>query len=368
MDTRHSDHIPNDVSSWATGLLLSLVVLFATTPGATRASETAIDSLNAEAYRLFHERDFGEAGKAARLAHALCDSGVDLRSAGIASANLAALLTLDARFDQAQSLQREADAIFARAGLKEQRGRLHVACAVTSFLSARRYSDDEPEQAIEDLRRAAALLDTGDLRMRIVTAEIMARSNRPERFSSGYTELARLVALCKQKGLSGSASVCARHLAVMEGVSGGHRAALKYNAVAHKVEQAQGHDLEAADALRNIALAQRKLEKYAASEESLHQSLALASKLHNKRMQFVVLNDLALLLTEAGRGQAAQLMDVRADSMLRSLAADLQSGALEDNILFDFHGLVRQRYANLLPYGTDLFEGFCDQLALNPAE
>ena len=54
--------------------------------------------------------------------------------------------------------------------------------------------------------------------------------------------------------------------------------------------------------------------------------------------------------------------------MLRSLAADLQSGALEDNILFDFHGLVRQRYANLLPYGTDLFEGFCDQLALNPAE
>jgi tetratricopeptide (TPR) repeat protein len=368
LDTPHSDHIPRNGSGWATGLLLSLVVLLATTPGVTLASETAIDSLNAEAYRLFHERDFGKADKAARLAHSLCCPDSDLRSAGIASANLAALLTLNARFDQAQSLQREADALFARAGLKERRGRLQVARAVTSFLLARRYSADEPNEALSDLHRATALLDTNDLGLCIVTAEIMARSNRPERFQSGYADLVRLVALCRQKGISGSASVCARHLAVMEGVSGGHRAALKYNRMAYEAEQAQGHELEAADALRNIGLAQRKLEEYTASEESLHQALGLATKLHDKRMQFVVLNDLALLLTEAGRGQAAQLMDVRADSMLRSIAADLQSGTLEDNILFDFHGLVRQRYANLLPYGTDLFEGFCEQLALNPAE
>ena len=52
---------------------------------------------------------------------------------------------------------------------------------------------------------------------------------------------------------------------------------------------------------------------------------------------------------------------------MRSIAEDLISCTVVDNVLFDFHGLLRLRYANLLPYDADMFEGFYDQLILDPS-
>ena len=163
-------------------------------------------------------------------------------------------------------------------------------------------------------------------------------------------------------------SVCASHLAVMEGTSGGHRAALDYCAKVCEIEREQQDELRVCAALLNIGLAHKKLSNYAASEDAYTEALDVARRVGDRRMQFLGRNDLAQLLSEAGRPDASRRMNAGADSMLRSIVADLRSGEIVDDILFDFHGLLRRRYANLLPYEADLFRGFCDQLALDPTE
>jgi tetratricopeptide (TPR) repeat protein len=352
----------------AVALSAALSVLPTLPAAAGRAEQSAVDSLNGEAYRLFCRRDFRSAEAAARRARALCGPRTGTEAFGIAAANLAALLTIKARFARAAILQHEADSAFAAAGLRHRRGRLQVARAVTCYLSARKYSDAEPEQAIREVRRALSLLDSTDIRVCAVAAGMLGHSNVPKRFQAGYTDLVHLMRDCEHAHQHGWASVCARHLAVIEGTSGGHRTALRYFTRALELERGQGHDAEACEMLRNLAVARRKLADHGGAEAALLESLELAESLGDLRMQFVGWNDLALLFTETGRLQDAERADARADSVQRVIVSKLRAGTLDDTILFDYHELLRQRYANLPPYRTDPFEGFCDQLAINPAE
>ena len=331
------------------------------------ASPAVVDSLSGETARAFRNRDFAGADRLSRQAYSLSCRVGEARAAAVAAANRAAVLTIQGRFDEAVELQSFADSLLAAQEDGLLGGRLQAAKAVTHFLAARKYSDGETEEALVDLARASDLLDSDDLGLSLIKACVLGRSNRPTLSQQGYYSYRALLELCLASQDSARAAVCALHLGAIEGTSGGHKAALGFYGRASEIALARGDRRTRSRAMRNIGLAHRKLANYDESETALLEALELADQLADKQLQMIVLNDLGLLFNEVGRPAAAQEMDARAEVVLRSIAEGLRSGTLVDNVLYDFHGLLRLRYANLLPYGADMFQGFCDQLVLNPS-
>lgn len=312
-----------------------------------------IDSLNQQAFRAFQSRDFRTAKTAARQAWALCGTDADGCDAGLAAANLAGVLTMYGRFEEALQWQDRAEEIFEREGNSTLQGRLAVARAVTRFLAE--------EEVTDSIARARELLGEDDWRLGYLEAGVQSHSSDAHRVQAGY---AGLLKACRASGDSAGVVLCAMHLGQVEGSTGGHRAALAYYTRALEILRSERDSSRIGLALRNIGLAHRKLRQYSESEAASQEAVGLARTQGDRRLVVEVLNDLSMLYVEMGEDARARDRDMETEKALRSIAEDLKRGRLTDTVLLDFYQLLNMRYLNRTSYDTDLFVGFYDQLML----
>jgi tetratricopeptide (TPR) repeat protein len=249
-------------------------------------------------------------------------------------------------------LDRDGDAVV--------RGRLALARAVVFHLKGKE------KEALGSLDLARGLSGKDDFRLACVEAEVRSNSNDVEQAQAGYVKCQEMLNGCRARGDSSGVLVCAMRMGYLEGTTGGHEDALKYYTEALQIVRAWGDTSRMGVALRNIGLANRKLRQYPESEAAYREALDLARAAGNRGLAAGILNDLSMLYAEMGDEARAEATDREAEEALRSIADDLRQGKLRDTVLLDFYQGVKVRFANLLPYNTDLFAGFCDQLALEP--
>ena len=226
---------------------------------------------------------------------------------------------------------------------------------MTNFLLAQKYSAADAEESLAGLEKAGELLGADDVRMSYVKAEILGRSNDPNRQQAGYLKHMRK---CEQMRDRAGVALCKMGLGRIEGGSGGYRSALKYYTEALRVLRATRDSIGIGLALHNIGLANRKLQHYPESEASFQEALALASARGDQRMTAEILNAMIVLYMNMGDEVQARDCNREAEEVLQAIAEDLRQGRLTDTVLFDFFGLLQMRYANLPPCHTDLFVGF----------
>ena len=323
-----------------------------------------VDSLNRKAFASFQTQDFRQAEAAALEAWNRSDP--DALGAGLAAANVAAVLAIKGQLDGALQWQGRAEGIFRRKRETGLLGRLAVARAVTHFLGSLKFSAGNAEDSLPDLKEARELLGEEDFRMARVEAQILCNSEQAEHAQAGYMAFVRLSATHEKDGNRMCGARCAVCMGHAEGKSGGHRSALQYYEKALEIYLAEGDSVGAGLALRNIGLARRKLRQYPESEAACRKALDMARGTENTRLEIEALNDLSLLYMEMGDEAGARSADREARAAVQAVAEAIRSGQLDDTVLLDFYQVLKIRYANLLPYSTEMFAGFCDQLALEP--
>ena len=337
------------------GLLLS--------PGRPQAAEDPAgraEDLTRQAVRAFGERDFRAAETLARQAWDLCQAGTAGRQAGFAAANLGAALAVQGRLEEALEWQGRAEEVFAREGDALAQGRLALARAVVFYLKGKE------KEALASLDLARGLFGKDDFRLACVESEVRSSSNDGEQAQAGYVKCLEMLNVCRARGDSSGVAVCAMRMGYLEGTTGGHEDALKYYTEALQIVRVWGDTSRMGVALRNIGLANRKLRQYPESEVAYREGLSLAGAAGQRAQAAEILNDLSMLYAEMGDEARAEATDREAEAALRSVADDLSQGRQNDSVLLDFYRGIQVRFANLLPYDTDLFAGFCDQLALEP--
>jgi tetratricopeptide (TPR) repeat protein len=157
-------------------------------------------------------------------------------------------------------------------------------------------------------------------------------------------------------------------MGALEGTSGGHEAALEIYTQIAAIHRKEKDHIKLGTALRNIGFAHRKLGNYDRSAAILKSALEMARITENRRLTVITLNDLAQLYSEIGNQDLSLQFDTTCQDTLKAIVNDLRSGKTRDSVTFDFHHLLRLRYANLLPYETDPFDGFYDQLVFQPTD
>ena len=276
--------------------------------------------------------------------------------AGLAAANLAAVLTIHGRLEEALRWQDRAEEIFGREGSSALQGRLAVAQAVTLLLAG------EEEGAWVSIRRARELLGEDDWGSAWAEAEVQSQSKD----TGGYMKYMELFKECHTRDDNTDVAHCAMRLGRIEGTTGGRQAALEYYTMALEILRAERDPSGIGLALRNVGLALRKLRQYPESEAAFREALDLAHNRGDRRLIVEILNDLSVLYAEMGDNARARDWDLEAEEALQSIAEDLKRGQLTDTVLLDFYRFLKVRYVNRAPYDTDLFVGFYDQLVLRP--
>lgn len=315
-----------------------------------------IDALNRQSIRAFRGRDFRTAEGYARQAWDLGQSG---GREGFAAANLGAALAMQGRLAEALQWQGRAEEILTRSGDAAAQGRLALARGVVLYLKG-------DKGAPASLDRARELLGKDDPGLASVEAEVYSNSNDGAQAQAGYVKCLEMLNRCRAGGDSSGVVVCAMRMGCLEGTTGGHEDALKYYTEALNIVRARRDTSRIGVALLNVGLANRKLRQYTQSEAGYREALDLARAAGNRGLAAEALNALSMLYAEIGDEARAETTDREAEAALRSIVDDLRQGRLSDTVLLDLYRVIQVRFANLLPYNTDLFVGFCDQLALEP--
>ena len=315
------------------------------------------NAFNRASVQAFRGRDFRAAEDYARQAWGLDSSGVE--GAGFAAANIGAALAVQGRLEEALQWQGRAEERFTRNGDPVTQGRLALARGVVLYLKGEK-------GALACLDRAGELLGKDDSGLASVEGTVRSNSNDGEQAQAGYMKCLEMLNKSRAGRDSSGVAVCAMRMGYLEGTTGGHEDALKNYTEALQIVRAWRDTSRMGVALRNVGLAHRKLRQYVESEAAYREALDLTRTARNQGVAAEVLNDLSMLYAEMGDEARAEATDREAEAALRSVADDLSHGRLNDTILLDFYRVVQVRFANLLPYDTDLFVGFCDQLALEP--
>lgn len=241
-------------------------------------------------------------------------------------------------------------------------GRLVVAQAIVAFLEGRQYGDGAPVDALRLLTRAKDLLGKDDLAIRMVEAEIMGYSSKAVHVQQAYVGYMQLITSCAKTGDSVRVAHCAMRLGRIDGATGGHGGALQNFARAAHIFDMQKDVSMHAWALRNMGQANRKLGHYDVAQEHLEKALGLAQEANARALKMRILNDLSRLAMEMEDETRAIQFEKEADAALSDLQQKIRSGERVDSVMLDFYHLLKLRYATLLPYETDLYVGFYDQL------
>jgi tetratricopeptide (TPR) repeat protein len=241
-------------------------------------------------------------------------------------------------------------------------GRLLVARAIVAFLNSRQYGDGAPVDALRLLTRAKDILGKDDLAIRMVETEIMGYSSKADHVQQAYVGYMQLLSLCQKTGDSLRVAHCAMRLGRIDGATGGHGGALQNFARAAHIFDVQKDGLMHAWAFRNMGQAHRKLGHYDVAQEHLEKALHLAQEADARPLTMRILNDLSRLAMEMEDETQAIVWEKEADVVLGHLQQKIQSGERMDSVMLDFYHLLKLRYASLLPYETDLYVGFYDQL------
>jgi tetratricopeptide (TPR) repeat protein len=319
------------------------------------------DSFNVAAFRAFQSREFERTGALARKALESCPGTSVSREAGIAEANLGAALAVRGRLDEALSRQARADSIFTAIGDSLCLGRLFAARAIALSLKGK------AEAALACLGRARLLRGGNEAALACLEASVLGNTNDAVRLQDVYIRCLGEIHRCRAGGDSAGTAICAMTLGFLDGTTGDHQGALRYFSEALSLFHARADSLRAGLMMENVGLAQRKLGSYAEARRSYQEALVMARARGEQRLAVELLNDLSMLHSEMGDQPGAEQYDREAEEACNTLAEDLRLGKADDTVLVDFLDLVQARYANMLPYHTDPFVGFCDRLALDPA-
>ncbi|MBT3601604.1 MAG: tetratricopeptide repeat protein, partial [Candidatus Latescibacteria bacterium] len=219
-----------------------------------------------------------------------------------------------------------------------------------------------PTEALNLLTRAKDILGTEDLATKMVEAEINGYSSKAAHVTQSYMGYVHLLAACQKAGDSLRVGHCAMRLGRVDGATGGHGGALQNFERGARIFEALGDVRMHAWALRNMGHAQRKLGHYDVAQDVLEKALDLARKTKTQNLEIRVLNDLSRMAMERGHHDQAVSYEKGMDTVLRALQADIIAGRNRDSVMLDFYHLLKLRYASLLPYETDMYVGFYDQL------
>lgn len=273
---------------------------------------------------------------------------------------LAGLKAILGDFDGANALYEEARGAYDLE--PEVSARLVVAQAIVAFMNGRRYGDGAPTEALDLLTRAKDILGKEDLAVKMVEAEISGYSSKANHVTQSYMGYMNLLAGCQKAGDSLRVGHCAMRLGRVDGTTGGHGGALRNFERAAHIFEAAGDQMMHAWALRNMGHAQRKLGHYDVAQALLMQALDLARQTETRGLEVRVLNDLSRMAMERGNFDVAVAYEKDLDAVLRNLQMAIDAEDTRDSVRLDFYHLLKLRYASLLPYETDLYVGFYDQL------
>lgn len=309
---------------------------------------------NMATVQAFRARNFDLADTLATMAWDAWKTGSDVQQ-GVAAANLAAVRAIRGDLDGARTWQETARAAISKSGNSVLEARLLIASALVDYIDGRQYGNAEPDEALEKLSRARALLSREDRALDLVEAEMQARSNQGERAQAGYMAFMRLIAGCEAEGDSTALARCCASMARMEGSTGGHSAAERGYQRAYHAFGKQGRLRDATVALRNVGLAQWKQGKLDEARATLEALLARAERANDPLGQLLALNDLSMMLVSAGETETAIDYDRRAQSALRAFAESVDH---HGSVVDDVTQIYKFRYVGKPDYLVDLFDGF----------
>jgi tetratricopeptide (TPR) repeat protein len=274
---------------------------------------------------------------------------------------LAAIKATQGDFKAANMLyEREREALSIE---PEVSGRLMVAQAIVAFLNSRQYGDAAPQEALDLLVGAKDILGKEDLAIKMVEMEIMGYSSKAMHVQQAYLGYMQLLSSFQKSGDSLRVGHCAMRLGRVDGATGGHGGALQnFERAAHAFETLGDLPMQAW-ALRNVGHANRKMGHYEKAGAFLER--ALAEKTDIDVLQVRILNDLSRLSMETEKEEVAFGYEKKAHAVLALIQKKIVQGERGDSVILDFYHLLKLRYATLLPYETDVYTGFYDQLILD---
>lgn len=312
----------------------------------------------------FQKRDFAKGRLLSEAVWRQAKGRAETREAGIAAANVGACLSMLGHFDDAKIWQSRAQSLLLTSGDKTLLGRLAVGRGVTDFLRGRQYGIGHVDVALDYLNQAKEILGNQEVRVQMVEAEILGQSGQATFMASALVTYAKLQRVFENRGDSLWGARCGVRWARVHGDLGQHGQALQGFVRSAGIFEATEQWRETALALRNAGHAQRKLGDYVASEVHLKRALVFARKSEDAAIVLRVLDDLVRLLSETHHYEAAIAFDLEADVLMEKIVQAVPQGYAADSVSLSLQHLLLLRFASVLPYEVDLFNGFYDMLLI----
>jgi len=333
-------------------LLVWLTVGLAETPcnGATQGSQAA--EAGREAVAAFRQRDFNRAHERAERQWNLAESQADRFHAGLAAANVAAVLAVTGRVDEALEWYETAAARLTAAGRTRELGRLAVARALAQ------YARHEAERGERELARARELLGT-DWRLEYVASALRLWADMEL-----WRAYPRFEALLERARQSGDQSRVTATLMALGWVG----ADVRHYKEALRLFEARGDTRSIVVARLNLGILSLRSHDLDRAQTQLQNARDLARRAADPRLEFIALNDLSIVYARAGAAARAREADLQAEAVLGGITEDLRQGRRQDTVLLDYYHLLRMRYLTRPICLVDPFPWLFDQLVLEPEE
>jgi tetratricopeptide (TPR) repeat protein len=332
-------------------LFLAALIGIASVSALGALDPPTVQAANQEAHLLFRQQEFGRARELAARTLERARAQGDHRGAGFATANLAATLAIVGRVAEALPLYEEAEELLRQGGSRRDRGRLAVARGLAFHLVS------EPDQGNGELERARTLLGAGDWRRDFASVGIRYWAD----LAVGPTmeESIDLLARARQNGDQ-------TQLAAALMIAGGLEGSVRKLQEAVDLFEELGQPHAAALGQRNIGIAHLRQGELEEAGDRLEKALEQARAAANKRLEFIVLNDLSVVRARAGDQRGSREADLHAEAVLAELPGALQQHQVQDTLMLDSYHLLRLRYLTTPGFLPDLFPWLFDQLALDP--
>jgi hypothetical protein len=324
------------------------------------AAAAGADALgpNRRAWTSFRARDFAATETASREAWAAASSNGDARQAGVAAANLAAVLAMRGRLREALEWSGRAEERLVAAGARKPRGRLLAARALMHYAGGARgegskaFTQAETWLDKDDWPLAFARLTVGlyvDPSSQTSYEGLQVLLKRAQDGQDRERTLRALLALGWAETFFDPATSVAHYREARDLAAAGADAELRAYAA---------HDLGVAHFRRG---------ELGPAEAAFRAGLDEVGTSGDRHLQVVLHDDLSLLHAQKGDEAKAREEDRAEARLLAGLAEELRAGRIEDTVLLDFRQLSKTRYLNLPGVLFPLFHGVFDQLALDPA-
>jgi tetratricopeptide (TPR) repeat protein len=333
-------------------VLIWLTLGLAGTPRNEASQGSKAAEAGREAVAAFRQRDFSRAHERAERQWELAESQADRFQAGLAAANVAAVLAVSGRVDDALGWYETAADRLRAAGRTRALGRLAVARALAQ------YARHEAERGERELARARELLGA-DWRLEYVASALRLWADM-----EAWQAYPRFEGLLERARQSGDQSRVTATLMALGWVGGD----VRHYEEALRLFEARGDTRSVVLARVNLGVISLRSRELDRAETQLVKALDLARRVADPRLEFIAQNDLSIVYARAGAAARAREADLQAEALLGGTTEDLRQGRRQDTVLLDYYHLLRMRYLTRPILLVDPFPWLFDQLVLEPEE